>query len=145
MEGLLKKKNSQGVWKDRYCQLRNSFLMTFKPLPDKSGPSDELKETIDLKKLAKITVTVADILEITLSTGDFFQYKGASLDVWIDLITKRSTWALLNANAFSSPKTPFGAALPYIMHSLSKTKILNPHHYHRIDTSAYTLQADVLP
>jgi len=107
MEGLLKKKNSQGVWKDRYCQLRNSFLMTYKPLADKSGPSDELKETIDLKKLAKITVTVADILEITLSTGDFYQYKGASLDVWIDLITKRSTWALLTASAFSTPKTPF--------------------------------------
>lgn len=79
MEGLLKKKNSQGVWKDRYCQLKNSFFMTYKPVADKSGPSDELKETIDLKKLVKILVTAADMLEITLSSGEFFQYRGAAL------------------------------------------------------------------
>jgi hypothetical protein len=100
MEGLLKKKNSQGVWKDRYCQLKNSFLMTYKPLTDKSGPSDELKETIDLKKLAKVIVTTADILEITLSTGEFYQYMGGSLDIWIDLIMRRATWAQQTSSTF---------------------------------------------
>jgi hypothetical protein len=80
MEGLLKKKNSRGDWKDRYCQLKNSFFMTYKPVADKSGPSDELKETIDLKKLVKINiVTATDMLEITLSSGEFFQYRGAEL------------------------------------------------------------------
>ena len=105
MEGMLKKKNSQGVWKDRYCQLQNSFLMTYKPLADKSGPSDELKETIDLKKLTKLSVTAADMLEITLSTGEFYQYRGAALDVWQDCISKRSAWAQTTTAALSAVKT----------------------------------------
>ena len=61
MEGPLKKKNSQGVWKDRNCQLKNSYFMTYRPR-DK-----ETKETIDLKKTAKISITADDILEITLT------------------------------------------------------------------------------
>lgn len=41
MEGFLKKLNSQGVWKDRYCQLQNGYFMTYKP-KDKKGPSNEV-------------------------------------------------------------------------------------------------------
>ena len=43
MEGFLKKLNSQGVWKDRYCQLQNVYFMTYKP-KDKKGPSNEVRK-----------------------------------------------------------------------------------------------------
>jgi hypothetical protein len=42
MEGFLKKLNSQGVWKDRYCQLQNAYFITYKP-KDKKGPSNEVR------------------------------------------------------------------------------------------------------
>ena len=35
IEGLLKKKNSHGQWKDRYALLQNNFFLTFKPKGNK--------------------------------------------------------------------------------------------------------------
>ena len=41
MEGSLKKKNSTGVWKDRFCHLQNVYMITYKPKEKdgKIGPS----------------------------------------------------------------------------------------------------------
>ena len=68
--------------------------MTYKPNKDKKGPSSEIKEAINLKLVSKAIITPDDTLEITNNQGDLYQYKGANLDVWLEVITVRWDWSI---------------------------------------------------
>lgn len=87
VEGLLKKKNSHGQWKDRYAQFQNGFFLTYKPKGSK--PSSELKESIDLKDLENATIK-SDVLEMELKNGDILIYKGNKLKEWHDAMKSRA-------------------------------------------------------
>ena len=54
MEGSLKKKNSAGVWKDRFCHLQNVYMITYKPKEKdgKIGPSGMAVIIFDSKREA---------------------------------------------------------------------------------------------
>ena len=65
IEGLLKKKNSHGQWKDRYCLFQNGFFLTYKPKGSK--PSSELKESIDLKDVEGFLIK-DDVLHLDMRT-----------------------------------------------------------------------------
>lgn len=90
MEGLLKKKNSHGVWKDRYGQLKNSYFITYKPKGKQ--PSSEVKETVDLREVTDISIK-SDQFEISMMNGEVLIYKGAYLDLWVEAINARMMWA----------------------------------------------------
>ncbi|RYH02945.1 hypothetical protein EON65_47480 [archaeon] len=90
MEGLMKKKNSQGVWKERYCLLNNAYFNTYKPKGKK--PSTELKESIHLKDLEDV-VLKGDVLTLSLKNGDTLQFQGSGLKDWKHAISVRADWA----------------------------------------------------
>jgi len=109
MEGLLRKRNSAGVWKERFCQLQTAYLVTYKPTKERQ-PSSEVKETIDLRQLSKTFVSSEDVLEVTLVNGDMFEFSaasgGACLEDWQEAIRVRSKWALLGSARVASMKIP---------------------------------------
>jgi hypothetical protein len=90
IEGLLKKKNSHGEWKDRYCTFQNSFFMTYKPKGN--NPSTELKESIDLKDAENIYVK-DDTIHLELKNGELLLYKGSRTNEWINPLKSRSAKA----------------------------------------------------
>ena len=76
--------------------------MTYKPNKDKKGPSSEIKEAVNLKLVSKIVITSDDTLEITMGSGDLFQYKGANLDIWLEVITVRWDWSIGKTSKIAS-------------------------------------------
>ncbi len=91
-EGFLKKHNSKGEWKERYCYFTNNFFLTYKPKGN--GPSSELKESVDLKNLKNASVQI-DVLTIELTTGEKMEFKGTANDIneWVDIMYERQAWA----------------------------------------------------
>jgi hypothetical protein len=87
---MLKKKNSHGVWKDRYCLFNNIYFLTYKPKGKK--PSTELKESIHLKDLESVAVKV-DTMHVCLKNGEVLLYQGSNLKDWSYAISVRSEWA----------------------------------------------------
>lgn len=92
MEGLMKKKNSHGVWKDRYALLSNAFFLTYKPKGKK--PSSELKESINLKDAETVSMLDKDTMELALKNGEKLYFQGPNLKQWCDVIDIRMGWAL---------------------------------------------------
>jgi hypothetical protein len=93
-EGFLKKKNSKGEWKDRFCYFSNNFFLTYKPKGD--GPSSELKESIDLNNDMQRVLLQMDILQIYLKNGDKLEFKGGDMrDLleWVEIMNARADWA----------------------------------------------------
>jgi hypothetical protein len=99
-EGFLKKKNSKGEWKDRYCYFTNNFFLTYKPKGN--GPSSELKESVDLKLLKHATVQM-DVISIELNSGEKMEFKGSPSDIndWADIMYERQAWATGRAKSNS--------------------------------------------
>jgi hypothetical protein len=90
MEGLLKKINSSGVWKDRYGQLNNSYFMTYKPKAKK--PTSEIKESVDLRQTESVTINKDGHLLVILDNGEEMIFKGDNMSGWIFAIQKRLQW-----------------------------------------------------
>lgn len=99
MEGLLKKLNSHGVWKDRYGQLSNAFFMTYKPKNKK--PTSEIKETIDLRQTESVIIE-GDVLKVTMDDGEVMTFKGDSLQLWLFAIQTRMEWIAREADKHNS-------------------------------------------
>lgn len=99
MEGLLKKLNSHGVWKDRYGQLSNAFFMTYKPKNKK--PTSEIKETIDLRQTESVIIE-GDTLKVTMDDGEVMVFKGDSLQLWLFAIQTRMEWIAKEADKHNS-------------------------------------------
>lgn len=90
MEGILKKKNSHGVWKDRYCLFSNAYFLTYKPKGKK--PSSELKESIHLKDAEEVSIK-GDTMTLSLRNGDILLFQGANLKDWCYALDVRMNWA----------------------------------------------------
>jgi hypothetical protein len=89
----LKKKNSQGQWKDRYCLFQGSFFMTYKPKgSNKPKPSSELKESIDLKDMESVKIN-NDVLTLEMKNGEILLYKGNKVKEWMENMQLRSSKA----------------------------------------------------
>lgn len=90
LEGLLKKKNSHGQWKDRYCLFKKNLFVTYRPKGNK--PSSEIKESIDLKDLDNIFLK-DDILNLETCTGEVLLFRGGNINGWLDGLRLRSSKA----------------------------------------------------
>jgi hypothetical protein len=90
IEGLLKKKNSHGQWKDRYALVSNAYFLTYKPKGKK--PSKEMKESIHLKDLEDISIK-GDVMHMSLRNGDVLLFQGSNLKDWKHAISVRAEWA----------------------------------------------------
>ena len=65
MEGLLSKKNSKGIWKDRFCKLTSDYFTTYKPKGKKA--SNEVKESSEILTMDSISVIMNGVLQIKLN------------------------------------------------------------------------------
>lgn len=133
----MKKKNSQGIWKDRYGILKNNFFITYKPKGSK--PTSEIKEIIDLKEVHNLSI-IDDYIDIRVKSNALVPmlFKTEYLDPWFDAIDTRIEWAnslseemdQSPAQPQSSSQTPLPTMKPQINQTLSSAttlKKLNSH------------------
>lgn len=104
LEGLLKKKNSSGQWKERYGLMNNNFFLTYKPKGN--APSSELKESVDLKKMQSVAPIGADNFVIIMQDGERLEFQGVKRDEWLDVIRERADWAVGKTTTSSSIAMP---------------------------------------
>lgn len=90
LEGMMKKKNSHGVWKDRYGLLKNAYFLTYKPKGNK--PTSELKESVNLKDVDEVALK-ADTLQICMKNGEVMTFGANNIKDWSYAIDVRVNWA----------------------------------------------------
>lgn len=76
LEGVLRKKNSKGQWKDRVCILTDETFTAFKS--NKKGDTSDAKEYFDVKVLDSVTVT-DDMMELKLINGEVYLFRSAAV------------------------------------------------------------------
>eukprot|EP01038_Epipyxis_sp_PR26KG_P013395 gene13395-17962_t len=113
MEGLLSKKNSKGIWKDRFCKLTSDYFTTYKPKGKKA--SNEVKESIEILTMDSISVILNGVLQIKLNNGEILLYKGGSIDLWEDTI-RRKKESLLSVLQEVEKKNGDDLLNPYKVH-----------------------------
>lgn len=89
MEGLMTKKNSSGIWKDRYAALRNEIFLTLKPKNKK--PTKEVKEHINVNTISTVDSNSGS-LNIVLNSGETLTFKSTENDEWVSAIKSRMNW-----------------------------------------------------
>ncbi len=92
MEGMMKKKNSAGVWKDRYATFEKNYFKTFKPKGNK--PTTEIKENIDLKDIESVRCITNDTMEIELKQGKVMLFQGSNIQEWARVIQSRTAYVV---------------------------------------------------
>lgn len=85
IEGILKKKNSKGVWKDRFCVLANERFQAYKSKGKTPCPTNEIKEDVDVRLVNNVTVS-DNILYLSLLNGVTMEFMGPSVSVWKETI-----------------------------------------------------------
>jgi hypothetical protein len=88
LEGILKKKNSAGIWKDRYAFLETTMFKTFKLKNNK--PTQEAKETIDLKDIESVRVLPGEVMQIELKQGTVMMFQGKNVGNWVTTLQARA-------------------------------------------------------
>lgn len=91
MEGLIKKKNSAGQWKDRYALFKNHTLFTFKPKGN--APSKEQKEAILLKDIDSTRILTSESFEIELMSGEKLVFQTPKAREWASTISAKANVA----------------------------------------------------
>jgi hypothetical protein len=79
MDGLLDKHNSKGVWKERFCWLRNEYFLASKPSKS-NGATEEVKEALDVREMSEVKMgkqAGVDILLLVMNDGKSYEYKGS--------------------------------------------------------------------
>jgi hypothetical protein len=78
-EGILKRKNRHGEWKERYCQFTENQFVTYKT--SKGKKTTEVKECYKLREIESAEI-VNDQLVVTLYNGEKSLYKGDNIEEW---------------------------------------------------------------
>lgn len=81
LEGILKRKNRHGEWKERYCKFTATQFVAYKT--SKGKATSELKECYELRDIESVEMAGADQLEVTLYNGEKSLFKGAKLQEWL--------------------------------------------------------------
>jgi hypothetical protein len=80
MEGILKRKNRHGEWKERYCKFSSTQFLGYKTAKGKA--TNELKECYNLKEIATVESNAKGQLLVTLLNGEQSLFKGDNIDRW---------------------------------------------------------------
>ena len=88
LEGIIKKKNSAGAWKDRYAMFEQNYFKTFRP---KNGQSTtEVKENVDLKDIECVTVLTPETMKLELKQGTVMLFQSKHVSEWANAIQSRT-------------------------------------------------------
>eukprot|EP01037_Dinobryon_pediforme_P042068 gene42068-52201_t len=88
MEGILKRKNRHGEWKERYCKFTSSQFVAYKT--SKGKATTEMKECYNLKEIVTAELNAKGQLLVTLLNGDQSLFKGDHIPAWKDAILSLS-------------------------------------------------------
>lgn len=84
MEGILKRKNRHGEWKERYCKFTATQFVAYKTAKGKA--TTELKECYELRDIEGAELIGKDQLQVSLYSGDKSLFKGSNLEDWQEAI-----------------------------------------------------------